>query len=88
MSSCGTDPQIKVVTRTETVEVPVEVYKPLPDTLTRAVPYPPGLPEDFTVGDLFNLTFDLYDALDTANADKAKAGQLTKQPPSSEPVPQ
>lgn len=88
MSSCASDPEVRVVTETKLVTEQVEVYKPLPDVLTRAVPYPQSLPESFTVGDLLDLTFELYDALDTANADKAKAGTLTKPQPASEPVPQ
>ena len=88
MSSCATDPVVRVVTKTETIEVPVEVSKPLPAALVRAVPYPPALPEAFTVDDLIDLTFDLYDALDAANADKAKAGELSKPQPASAPVPQ
>lgn len=79
---------MKVVTETKTVEVFVEVTKPLPDALIRAVPYPNGLGEDFTVEDVINLTFDLYDALDAANADKARAGLLTQPSAASEPVPQ
>jgi hypothetical protein len=59
------------------VEVPVEVYKELPDNLTAPVAYPEGLAEEFTVDDMFDLIFGLYDALDQANRDKADAGDLT-----------
>jgi hypothetical protein len=83
--SCASDPEVRVVTETRTVEVPVEVSKPLPETLVRAVPYPQALPESFTVDDLIDLTFGLFDALDRANADKARAGELTRP---SAPVPQ
>jgi hypothetical protein len=76
-----------VVTETRTVEVPVEVSKPLPETLIRAVPYPQALPENFTVDDLIDLTFDLFDALDQANSDKARAGELTQPNAVSAPVP-
>ena len=76
--SCGSVPQpARVVTETETVEVEVEVYKELPAALVRPVPYPAGLVDSFTVEDVINLAFDLYDALDQANADKERAGQLT-----------
>jgi hypothetical protein len=54
--------------------------------LVRAVPYPPALPEAFTVDDLIDLTFDLYDALDQANDDKARAGEISASTP-SEPTP-
>lgn len=77
---------VRVVTETKTIEVPVEVSKPLPAALVRPVAYPPALPERFTVDDLIDLTFDLYDALDQANADKARAGELST-PPAPE-VPQ
>ncbi len=72
---------VRVVTKTVTVEVPVEVSKPLPDALVRPVPYPPALPEGFTVDDLIDLAFDLYDALDQANGDKAKAGEISEPTP-------
>ena len=75
-----------MVTKTETIEVPVAVSKPLPDALVRAVPYPPALPDGFTVDDLIDLTFDLYDALDQANDDKARAGEISASTP-SEPTP-
>lgn len=87
MAACETVPPVRVVTETETVEVFVEVVKPLPAALVRPTPYPQGLSENYTVEDVINLAFDLYDALDQANADKARAGELT-QPESSQPVPQ
>jgi len=59
----------------------------LPDALVRPVPYPAGLEEGFTVEDVIDLAFDLYDALDQANADKERAGQLT-QPATVEELPQ
>lgn len=73
-----------MVTKTEVVKVPVEVIKPLPESLTAPLPYPPELPEDYTVDDIIELTFALFDALDLANSDRAKADQLTQ----PEPVPQ
>jgi hypothetical protein len=80
--SCGSDPEVRVVTETQTVIEQVEVYKELPVNLTAPVAYPAGLDEEFTVDDLFDLIFSLYDALDQANNDKADAGELTA--PSSE----
>lgn len=87
MASCAAEQAVRVVTRTEIIEVPVEVTKPLPDALVRPIPYPPGLSEGYTVEDVINLAFDLYDALDQANADKERAGEVT-QPNVAEPVPQ
>jgi len=76
-----------VVTETETVTEQVEVYKELPENLTAPVAYPVSLEEEFTVDDMFDLIFGLYDALDQANRDKADAGELT-QPALSPEVPQ
>ena len=87
MSGCATEAATRVVTETRIVEVPVEVTKPLPAALVRPTPYPASLEDGYTVQDVVNLAFALYDALDEANADKARAGELT-QPASVEPVPQ
>ena len=86
-ASCASDPPVRVVTEAETVDILVEVYKPLPEALVRPVPYPQGLSEGFTVEDVIDLAFDLYDALDQANADKAQAGQLS-QPSTEEALPE
>jgi len=69
------------------VEVPVEVIKPLPETLTVPLQYPPALADGFTLDNVFDLTFALFDLLDTANADRAKAAELTQQQPSPD-IPQ
>lgn len=61
------------------MEIPVEVYKPLPATLTNEIPYPAALPENFTVDDALDLTFALFDKLDLANKDRAKAAGLTEE---------
>lgn len=76
-----------MVTETRTVEVPVEVFKPLPETLTTPLPYPPPLSESFTVDDVLDVAFALYDLLDTANADREKSGELTRPAPSDD-IPQ
>jgi len=75
-----------VVTETRTVEVPVEVIKPLPESLTRPLDYPESaqLDGDVTVNDLLDLAFDLFDVVDVANKDREKAAELTQ----PEPVPQ
>jgi hypothetical protein len=87
VSSCASDPEVRVVTETETVEVQVEVIKPLPETLTAPLQYPAPLEDGFTLDHVFDLTFALFDLLDVANADRAKAGELTRPVP-SEPIPQ
>lgn len=78
---------MRVVTETQTVVEQVEVAKPLPETLTNPLPYPPALPVNFTVDDVLDLAFALFDSLDTANADRAKAKELT-QPQTDGDIPQ
>lgn len=81
---------MRVVTKTEVVEVPVEVYKPLPETLTKPLDYPQVfLDGDVTVNTLLDMIFEFYDIVDEANGDREKAAQLTQQSgaPASEPTP-
>lgn len=70
-----------MVTETRTVEVPVEVYKALPESLTAPLAYPAGLPEGFTVEDLIDALMGAYDVIDAANEDRADAAQLTRPVP-------
>jgi hypothetical protein len=74
------------VVETRTVEIPVEVVKPLPESLTAPLPYPPALSEGFTFEDLAGLIEELYGVIDVANADRAKAGRLS-QPGTGSPAP-
>jgi len=60
------------------VPVPVEVYRELPQDLVDPLPYPPALPERFEQRDLLDLVFTLYDRLDLANLDRARAGRIVK----------
>jgi hypothetical protein len=64
------------------------VIKPLPANLTDPIPYPLALGESFTVDDLIDQVFALYDllVLDQANRDRADAAELTQ--PDEAPVPQ
>lgn len=88
LSGCASDPQVRVVTETRTVEVPVEVVKPVPAELTNPIRYPAALPQSFTVEDVVDLTFELYDLLDQANADRASVRDLTTpEPPEGVPEP-
>jgi hypothetical protein len=88
LSGCASDPQVRVVTETRTVEKTVEVVKPVPAGLTAPLLYPPPLPASFTVEDVIDLTFELYDLIDKANADRASVRDLTPEPnePAEEPV--
>lgn len=76
LSGCASDPEVRVVTETKTVEVEVEVYGKLPQTLTEPLVRPAELQEGFTEQDLWNQVFDLYDVLDLADADRARAGRI------------
>lgn len=58
----------------------MEVYKEVPATLTNPIPYPAELPEGYTVNDMINLIFALYDAHDQFNADRIDVESLTAQP--------
>ena len=77
LTSCASDPRVEVVTETRTVEVPVEVVRPLPQQLTAPLPYPAPLAEEITIETLIDRVFDLYDLLDQANQDRAAAKRLT-----------
>lgn len=81
MQACASDPEVRIVTETKTVIELVEVAKPLPAALVRPVPYPPALSGLFSIDELIDLTFALFDALDEANADKARAGELSSPTP-------
>jgi hypothetical protein len=70
-----------VVTETRTVEVPVEVVKPLPESLTTPLSYPTLGDGEITVDALLDLVFDFYDLLDVANADREDAAELTQPSP-------
>ncbi len=78
-----------MVTEVQTVQVPVEVFRPVPETLTEVIPYPPALTEGFTIEDVMETTFALFDLLDQANADRARVAELTTPPsPEGPPDPQ
>lgn len=66
-----------MVTETRTVEVPVEVYKQVPVTLTNPIPYPNALPEGYTVNDMIDRIFALYDGWDQFNKDRESVVELT-----------
>ncbi len=76
--SCASDPELRIVTETDTVEIEVEVYRELPQDLVDPLPYPPALPERFKQSDLLDRLFTLYDRLDLANLDRARAGRIVK----------
>jgi hypothetical protein len=58
------------------VERQTEVYRPLPNELVKPLAYPESLPERFTIEDTFDLIYGLYDSLDLANDDRARAGRI------------
>lgn len=74
LTGCASAP--RVVTQVRTVEVPVEVMRPVPPEYTDALPYPAPLGDSITVEDLVEQLFDAYDVLDRCNADRASVKLL------------
>ncbi len=77
--SCDSVPTVEVVTETRTVEVQVEVVRPVPAQLTRAISYPPPLGDSITVEALIDRLFEMYDKLDQANQDRRAVKTITSQ---------
>jgi hypothetical protein len=48
----------------------------LPGELVDPIPYPVSLPERFTIEDFIDQLYKLYDSLDLANSDRARAGRI------------
>lgn len=76
LNACASDPEVRVVTRTEVVEVQVEVYGELPASLTEPLVYPEPLPERFTENDLWESWVRALDIIDRANEDRASAARI------------
>lgn len=74
LTGCASAP--RVVTQTQTVEVPVEVMRPVPAEFTSPLPYPAPLGAEFTVEDLVEQLFGAYDVIDRCNADRASVKTL------------
>ena len=67
------------MTETQIVTEQVEVYKPLPETLTRPLEYPQvELSGELPVETLLDMIFEFYGIVDVANADREKAAELTR----------
>ena len=64
------------MTQTRTVEVPVEVVKPLPAAYTDPIEYPAPLGAEITVSALVDQLFDAYDVIDRCNADRESARMI------------
>lgn len=60
------------------VEVPVEVYRPMPSELTSPIDYPAPFGDAVTVELLIDRIFQMYDKLDRANSDRATVKRLTQ----------
>lgn len=67
-----------MVCETETIEVPVPVYREIPGELTDPLPYPPGLKSGFSVMDAVDLIYYLYDTVDLANEDRGRTGRISR----------
>jgi hypothetical protein len=78
LSGCASAPEAPP--QLVTLEVPVEVYRPLPGQLTEPLAYPPAFSDSITVEDLVTLIVQLYDTVDLANRDRAIIRRLTEDP--------
>ncbi len=77
LTGCASDPEpLPITSDVEVVADPQPVYRSLDRQYTSELPYPPGLPENFTVLDTLDLIYHLYDTVDIANADRVCAGRL------------
>lgn len=65
-----------VVAKSKEVQRQTEVYRPLPAELIEPIPYPKPLTERFTIEDSIDRIYELYDSLDLANNDRARAGRI------------
>ena len=74
LTGCASAP--RVVTRVETVEVPVEVVRPVPSAFTDPLMYPAPLDGQITVEQIVNQLFEAYDLIDRCNADRASVKSL------------
>ena len=74
---CGCASAPQVVERTRTVEVPVEVVRPIPAQLTDPIAYPEA---EYTISGLVELVLELYERLDQANADRETVKRLSSAP--------
>lgn len=70
LSACGSCPEPRVITKTETVEVAVPAYVPLPEADTAPCPVP-AFPDQATVGAYEDLIARLYTSLHACNESKA-----------------
>jgi len=66
------------VTETRTVEVLVEVVRPVPEQLTTPLRYPEPLGEVITIETLIDRLFQLYDLVDQANVDRASVKEISE----------
>lgn len=64
-----------MVVETRTVEVPVEVVRPIPAQLTDPLPYPAA---EYNVSGLVDLVVELYDRVDQCNADRVAVKRLSE----------
>lgn len=63
------------IVKTETVEVPVPVYVPLPEDLIKDCPVP-AFPDPYTVGAAMDYEAALISSLENCNEDKAAIRDL------------
>lgn len=78
LGACAHAPQtLPIVCEERLTPNPEPVFRKLPDLLVEPLPYPPQLPERFTVRDvLLDERDTLYQTLDQANDDRASAKRI------------
>ena len=78
LGGCGLFPTKPIPpVQIKTVEVPIEIIKPLPAPLTAPLEYPPALPVPLTFAALMAQVEALYALVDRANADRKAAAALS-----------
>lgn len=60
------------------MEVQVEVVKPIPAVWTDPIVYPAAFGDSFSIQDVVQKMFEMYDLLDQCNADRASVKALGK----------
>ena len=73
LTGCASAP---IVTQVRTVEVPVEVVKPIPAELITPLPYP-ALEAETTVEGLVEALYQALDTVDRCNADRASVRAIS-----------
>lgn len=86
MSGCASEPEPRQVVKTETIEVPVTVYVPLPDDLIDGCEVP-QVPASYTVASAMSYEAALLNALEECNGDIADIRSRQPEEPTRSEIP-